>query len=53
MKNILIKDEGKDGIDFQIIVANEGKIVKKNNKNYLILLNGEILVLIIKKFFKF
>ncbi len=42
MKNILIKDEGKDGIDFQIIVANEGKIVKKNNKNYLILLNGEI-----------
>ena len=41
-KNILIKDQAKDNIEFQIIIANEGKIVTKNKKNYLILQNGEI-----------
>ena len=42
LKNILIKDEKNDGEEFQIIIANEGKIIKKNKKNYLVLLNGEI-----------
>tara|TARA_B100001250_G_scaffold361740_1_gene339977 strand:- start:3217 stop:4347 length:1131 start_codon:yes stop_codon:yes gene_type:complete len=41
-KNILIKDQAKDDKGFQIIIANEGKIVTKNKKNYLILQNGEI-----------
>ncbi len=47
LKNILIKDETKgtgpkSGGEFKIIIANEGKIIKKNKKNYLVLLNGEI-----------
>jgi len=42
LKNILIKDEARDGKEFQIIVANQGKILKKNNKNFLILSDGEI-----------
>ncbi|MFL2903083.1 MAG: LptF/LptG family permease [Candidatus Pelagibacter sp.] len=41
-KNILIKDQAKDGKVFQIIIANDGEIVTKNKKNYLILKNGEI-----------
>ena len=35
-KNILIKDQAKDGKVFQIIIANDGEIVTKNKKNYLI-----------------
>ena len=42
LKNILIKDEKNNGEDFQVIIAKEGKIIKKNNKNFLVLLNGEI-----------
>tara|TARA_Y100001970_G_C14151047_1_gene812731 strand:- start:44 stop:1171 length:1128 start_codon:yes stop_codon:yes gene_type:complete len=42
LKNILIKDEKNDGEEFQIIIANEGKIIRKNNKNFLILVKGEI-----------
>ena len=42
LKNILIKDQKNDGEEFQIIIAKEGKIIKKNNRNFLILLNGEI-----------
>ena len=42
LKNILIKDEKNNGEEFQVIIAKEGKIIKKNNKNFLVLLNGEI-----------
>ena len=42
LKNILIKDETNSGEEFQIIIAKEGKIIKKNNNNFLVLLNGEI-----------
>ena len=42
LKNILIKDEKNNGEEFQVIIAKEGKIIKKNNKNFLILVNGEI-----------
>ena len=42
LKNILIKDETNSGEEFQIIIAKEGKIIKKNNKNFLVLVNGEI-----------
>ena len=41
-KNILIKDQKKNGIDYQIIVASEGEIKTNNNVNYLILKKGEI-----------
>ena len=41
-KNILIKDQGKTNEEFQIIIANKGSIVKKNNINFLILKNGEV-----------
>ena len=40
--NILIKDQGKTNEEFQIIIANKGSIVKKNNINFLILKNGEV-----------
>ena len=42
LKNILIKDEKNNGEEFQVIIAKEGKIIKKNNKNFLVLLNGEL-----------
>ena len=41
-RNILIKDQQKNENDYQIIVASEGKIISKNNVNYLILKKGEI-----------
>ena len=41
-KNILIKDQGNKPEEFQVIIANEGKIVVKNNVNFLVLNNGEI-----------
>ncbi len=41
-KNILIKDQGKTNEEFQIIIANEGSIVKKDDINFLILKNGEV-----------
>ena len=34
--------EKNNGQEFQVIIAKEGKIIKKNNKNFLVLLNGEI-----------
>ena len=51
LKNILIKDEAKDGKEFQIIIANQGKILKKNDKNFLILSDGEIFTTSNKKDF--
>ena len=43
LKNILIKDESNNKEEeFQIIIANEGRIINKNKQNYLILVNGEI-----------
>ncbi len=43
LKNILIKDESNNQEEeFQIIIANEGRIINKNKKNFLILVNGEI-----------
>jgi len=41
-KNILIKDQKKDGNEYQIIVASDGVIKTDNNINYLILKKGEI-----------
>ena len=41
-KNILIKDQGKTNEEFQIIIANKGSIVKKDDTNFLILKNGEV-----------
>ena len=41
-KNILIKDQKKDGNEYQIIVASDGVIKTDNNVNYLILKKGEI-----------
>ena len=41
-KNILIKDQNKNNQEFEIIIANEGDIISKNNSNYLILKNGEV-----------
>ena len=41
-KNILIKDQNKNNQEFEIIIANEGEIISKNNSNYLILKNGEV-----------
>ena len=41
-RNILIKDQNKNGNEYQIIVASEGDIVTNNNVNYLILKKGEI-----------
>ena len=41
-KNILIKDQKKNNKEFEIIIANEGEIVTKNNKNFLVLKNGEV-----------
>ena len=41
-KNILIKDQGDKPEEFQVIIANEGKIVTKNSVNFLVLNNGEI-----------
>ena len=41
-KNILIKDQGKTNEEFQIIIANKGSIVKKDDINFLILKNGEV-----------
>ena len=40
--NILIKDQKKKINDYQIIIANKGEIVSKNNINFLILKKGEI-----------
>ncbi len=43
LKNILIKDESNDKEnEFQIIIANEGEIITKNKKKFLVLKNGEI-----------
>ena len=42
LKNILIKDQGADGKEFQIIIANKGNIITRNKKNFLVLKNGEI-----------
>ncbi len=50
-KDILIKDQSKDEKEFQIIFANEGNIIKKNNSNYLILSNGEVFTTSNKKDF--
>ena len=41
-KNILIKDQGDTNEEFQIIIANKGSVIKKNDVNFLILKNGEI-----------
>ena len=41
-KNILIKDQKKTLNEYQIIIANKGEIVTKNNSNFLILKKGEI-----------
>ena len=41
-KNILIKDQAKTNEEFQIIIANKGSIVKKDDTNFLILKNGEV-----------
>tara|TARA_B100001564_G_scaffold303835_1_gene272163 strand:+ start:366 stop:1499 length:1134 start_codon:yes stop_codon:yes gene_type:complete len=41
-KNILIKDQGVNIEEFQVIIANEGEIVTKNKTNFLVLKNGEI-----------
>lgn len=41
LKNIVIKDQ-TDNQKFQLIIANEGKIVQKTNQNFLMLENGEI-----------
>ena len=37
-KNILIKDQKKDGNEYQIIIASDGVIKTDNNRNYLIFL---------------
>ena len=42
LRNILIKDQNKSFNEYQIIVASEGDIVTRNNKNFLILKKGEI-----------
>jgi len=41
-KNILIKDQKIDLNEFQLIIASKGKIISKNNSNFLILNKGEI-----------
>ena len=41
-KNILIKDQKRNLNEYQIIIANKGEIVTKNNSNFLILKKGEI-----------
>jgi len=41
-KNILIKDQKKDGNEYQIIIASDGVIKTDNNRNYLILKKGEV-----------
>ena len=41
-KNILIKDQKRTSNEYQIIIANNGEIITKNNSNFLILKKGEI-----------
>ena len=41
-KNILIKDQKRDLNEFQLIIASKGKIISKNDSNFLILNKGEI-----------
>jgi len=43
MKNLFIKEQKKSAKDFRIIIAKEGKLVRKNEKNYFELKDGKII----------